>query len=92
MRSLRIVHVSRLKISKASDRFPGHVDPDVFGGSVGVADKGSDATGVEDAIKITTCGLGGISELIARCIDRNAGIVGLFQTFCGFESLLQHRK
>ena len=53
-----------LKISKPSDRFAGDVDPDILGCAVGVTDQSCDASGVEDAIKITTGGLGGISELV----------------------------
>ena len=52
----------RFKISKSSDLWPGHIDADVLGRSVGVADKGYDATGSEDAIKITTCCFGQLSS------------------------------
>jgi hypothetical protein len=45
-------------ISKSSDLLLGHIDADVLGCSVGVAGKGCDATGGEDAIKITTCCFG----------------------------------
>jgi hypothetical protein len=56
-----------------------------------VADKGSDATGVEDPIKITTGGLGSIGELVTGCLDLHAGVVGLLHTFCSFVRLFQEQ-
>jgi hypothetical protein len=48
---------------------------------VGVADQGSHAAGVEDAIKITSCGLGRIGEIFTGSLDQRAGFVGLLQPF-----------
>jgi hypothetical protein len=77
------------KISKPSDSFAGDVDPYVLGCSVGVANKGRDATRVEDAIKITTCRLGSIGELVPRGFDLRAGIVRLLQSLGCLEGLLE---
>jgi hypothetical protein len=57
-----------------------------------VADKGSDATGVEDPIKITTGGLDTIGELVTGSLDLYAGVMRLPQSFCSLVHLLeQHR-
>jgi len=79
------------KISKLSDRFAGHIDPNVLCGSIGIADEGSNSAGVEDAIKITTGGLGSVSELVAGSLNLCAGIVGLLQTFCSFIRLFEQQ-
>jgi hypothetical protein len=53
----------RLKISKSPDRLPGDIDTNILRRPVRVADQGCHATGVEDAIKITTGGLRCVGEL-----------------------------
>jgi hypothetical protein len=79
----------RFKISKSPDRFAGDIDPDVLRCSVGIADKGSHSSGVEDAIKITTGGLSCIGEFVTGSMDLCAGIVGLLQTFRSFVRLFE---
>jgi hypothetical protein len=77
------------KISKSSDSFAGHIDPDVLRRSVGITDKGSYSTGVEYAIKITAGSLGSIGVLVTGSLDLCAGVVGLLQTFCSFVGLFE---
>jgi hypothetical protein len=89
MRRKHTFPLLRFKISKASDRLAGNIDTDIFRCSVRVADQGCDAACVEDAIKITTCCLGSISELVARSFDLHVGIVGLLQPFCSFVRLFE---
>jgi hypothetical protein len=48
----------RFKISKTSDRLAGDIDPNILCRSVRIPDESCYAAGVEDAIKITTGGLG----------------------------------
>jgi hypothetical protein len=54
-----------------------------------VADKSGDATGVEDAIKITTGGLSSIGKLVAGRLNLCAGIVSLLQPLSSFVRLLE---
>jgi hypothetical protein len=49
--------------------------PTSFRSPVGVADEGGNATGVEDAIEISTGDLGRVSQLVTRRIDLGAGVV-----------------
>jgi hypothetical protein len=79
----------RFKISQAANRFSRDVDPDVFGGSVRVADKGSDTAGVEDAIKITTSCLSGVGVLVAGDLDVRPTFVRFLQSLGGIEGILQ---
>jgi hypothetical protein len=79
----------RFKISKASDRFAGHINTDILRCSICVADEGSDTPRVEHPIKITTGGFGSVGELVAGSLDLCAGVVGLLQTFCSFVRLVE---
>jgi hypothetical protein len=79
----------RLKISKPSYRFVGHIDADVFRRSVRVAGEGCHASGVEDPIKITTGSFGSIGELVTGRLDLCAGIIRLLQPFCSFVRLFE---
>jgi hypothetical protein len=65
----------RFKISQPSDRFAGHVNPNVLRSSVGIANEGSNATGVENPIKITACRFRGMGELLAGRLDLCAGVM-----------------
>jgi len=79
----------RFKISKPSDRFAGPIDTDILRCAVRVADESCYAAGVEDAIKITTGGLGSIGELVAGSLDLCASVVRLLQPFCSFVRLFE---
>jgi hypothetical protein len=67
----------RFKISKPSDRLAGHIGAYVLRCTVRIADQSCYAADVENAIKITTGGLGSVGELIAESFDLCAGVVGL---------------
>jgi hypothetical protein len=82
-------HRSRLrfKISKTSDRL-GDIDPNILCRSVRIPDESCYAAGVEDAIKITTGGLGRLAVFDLELV----GIVSLFQTFCSFVRILEEHR
>jgi hypothetical protein len=65
------------KISKSSDLLLGHIDADVLGCYVGVAGKGCDATGGEDAIKITTCCFGHLLVVFRPSVSVVVGEIAL---------------
>jgi hypothetical protein len=80
MRSSRTAPLLRFKISESSDRLAGDLDANVLRGAIRVADQGCYSPGVEDTIKITTCCLGSIGQLVTGSLDLCAGIMGLLQT------------
>jgi hypothetical protein len=77
------------KISESSNSFAGDIDPNILGGSVGVANERSNSPRIEDPIKITTGGLSCIGELITGRLDLYAGVMGLLQPFCSFVRLFE---
>jgi hypothetical protein len=65
--------------SETPDGLPGNTHANVVRSPVGVADEGGHATGVEDSLEISACGLGRVSQLVPRRIDLGAGVVRLLQ-------------
>jgi hypothetical protein len=64
------------EVGKTSDRFARHVHAHVLRCAVRVADESRHTTGVEDAIEVPSCRLGGIGVLIAFSLDVLSGLVG----------------